>query len=450
MKVPVRNPRFIIVGALTLGIATLGGWLLTQPSLLTPAQATSASPSLIVEGESTVGEDLTEGEATAWNNAAKIAVDPQGGIHVVYQYAYGKRGEPDRMRYARSLDGRRWSMEEWTGRYPTIAIDKGGRVSLAYVERTPEADRLWLRVRDSGGTEGKWLIDEGPRRTRAYPALVPSEGALFLAWETHESGVHRIRFAEISRQGEIAKETVVEDERGVFFPTPAVVSSGRIYLAWQAAEDARRYRIEVAVRDKGEAGWRLLGRLAGESGDGRFPTLAPLPPDGEDGIMLAFVSLGPNRESTLYRAVIRRERLGEPEAIAEAIVRGPLPAEGAAGQGQATGPLGEKAPPGYRWASRAQTQSYAQELVAFPTLARGLLIWGHTVPDACGTGPLFWAFGTAPRSNELLGAFASYPHLASDPNEDGIFHLVWTDRRVEELRAFEVRYARLRLRSAPR
>jgi len=107
----------------------------------------------------------------------------------------------------------------------------------------------------------------------------------------------------------------------------------------------------------------------------------------------------------------------------------------------------------YGWTRRAQAQSvadYARELVAFPTEAEGLVIWGHTVPNACGTGPLFWtwawALGAAPTPQELLGAFASYPHLVEDPNEDGVFHLVWTDRRTEELRSFEVRYARLRLR----
>lgn len=437
------RPFSLLVGGLFLGIASVGGWILTLPPSLAPAHSTP--PSLLIEEKSVVGKDLTEGEATAWNNAAKIAVDPQGGIYIVYQYAYGKRDKPNRMRYAHSSDGLQWEIEEWTGRYPTIAVDEEGGVYIAYVERTREADRLWLRARDPEGNETRRLIDEGPRRTRAYPALVPSEGGLFLAWETHEPGVHRIRFAEISRGGEIAKETVVEDERGVFFPTLAVDSlSRRIYLAWQAVEDARRYRIEVAVRDEGEAGWRFLGRVAGENGDGRSPTLAPLPPDEGEGASLAFVSLGPDWKSTLYRATLRGERLERPEEIA----RGPIPAQGVTELTTKT-PT-KRAPMSYGWASRAQAQSvadYTRELVAFPTMARGLVIWGHTVPDACGTGPLFWtwALGAAPNSNELLGAFASYPHLVDDPNEDGVFHLVWTDREVEELRAFEVRYARLRL-----
>ncbi|GEM_PF-2396758 len=442
----------VFAGALFLGIAGVGGWLLTPP----PSPGSSASsagpapPSLLVEGESVVGEDLTEGEATAWNNAAKLAVDPRGGLHVVYQYAYGKRGDPDRMRYARSGDGRRWEIEEWTGRYPAIAADGEGRVYIAYVERTSEADRLWLRVQDFEG-EGRgtrWLVDEGPRRTRAYPALLSGEGRLLLAWEVHEpgAGVHRIRFAEISREGEIAKETVVEGERGVFFPTLATDRSGRIYLAWQATEDARRYRIEVAVREE-EGGWRFLGRVAGKNGDGRSPTLTSLTPDEGEGAALAFVSLGPDRESALYRVTLREGRLEPPEEIAQ----GPLPTEAEAEAESGGGRTAENAtgrvPVGYGWASRAPAPSvadYARELVAFPTEAEGLVIWGHTVPNACGIGPLWWAWKGRVQG-ELFGAFASYPNLQPDPQEEGVYHLVWSDRVADELRAFEVRYARLRI-----
>ncbi len=414
-----RFPYCLVVGALSLGIVGAGIAFLTLTQTLI---SSPSAPALAVEEEAVVGEDLTEGEATAWNNAPKLAVGPQGSLHVVYQYAYGKRGEPDRVRYARSADGQEWEIvAEWTGRHPTLAVDGEGRVYLAYVERSAQGDRLWLQIRGaSGGDPVRLLVDAGPPRTRAFPALLLADGALLLAWEVHEraAGGHRIAVAEIplgggsgDGGGEIRREAVVEGEWGVFFPTLALEPRSRkAYLAWQVAVDARRYRVEVAVREGDR--WRRLGSVAGESGDGRSPTLAPHP---RGGVSLAFVSLSfeGQRESALYRARIRGE---------------PLRAE--------------------RLARRSQGESlagYADEVIAFPTLAGELLLWGHTVPNACGVGPLLWALGGAVRG-ELLGEFASYPHLVPDPNESGVFHLVWTDRAVEELRAFEVRYARLRLR----
>ena len=246
------------------------------------------------------------------------------------------------------------------------------------------------------------LVDEGPRRTRAYPALLYVQGSLLLAWETHEAGVHRIRFARLpahpdgkgNGDGIGPPETVVEGERGVFFPTLAVEPrSGRLYLAWQAVSDARRYRVEVAARPLEGGRWTKLRSALKGIEDGRFPMLGSAWPG--EGVPLVFVSRS-GRASELYRISLKNARLEGPVKLSSAL------------------PHEEK------------LAAYTQALIAFPTVAGGLVVWGHTVPDACGTGPLFWAWGNRPSSppRELIGEFASYPHVIADPREPRIFHLV--------------------------
>jgi hypothetical protein len=221
------------------------------------------------------------------------------------------------------------------------------------------------------------------------------------------------------RRSPPATETLAANPLGAYFPTIVVDAQGRVVVAWEAAEGPIVHRIDAAVYSprEADAGWTLMPGISGDVGDARHASLGLEARGGR--MRLVFVTRGPGFRSTLYTTTLS-SRAGRWKAPFSLLHRGP------------TG-------------SYDPTQ---QELLAFPAAWGGLLLWGHTVPAACGTGPLYGRFlsGGTGDAEALLGEFASYPHVREDPQEPGLFHVLWTDRNVEELRAFEVRYARVRLR----
>jgi hypothetical protein len=388
----------VVIGAL---------WVTDRPQQTQPLE-------LVVDFTSTVGEDRTEGEATAWNNAQKLAVDGRGGLHVVYQVSYSKvlRGGEDRIRYARSPDGRIWTVvDEWPGRYPTLAVDQQDRVYIAYVGRTDDGDRLRLRRYDLA--LGAWedlIVAEAPRRSFAYPVVAVGPSALHLTWESHIAEGHALRYVEIPLNGNFPPgalpgiETVAQSERGVYFAALTVDPQGQVFMAWEAALDARYHRIDGAVR-RG-SGWEIFSDLSRGGPDARSPALGPAPGGG---VRLVYLVREGDRRRSLYIASYDGQ-WGRPELL-------------------------------IREEPDSTEPSYGQLLLAFPVVWGEYALWGHSVPDACGAGPLSGtALGSEPRP--LIGAFASYPHITEGP--EGVWHLVWTDRDEGELRAFVVRYARLK------
>jgi hypothetical protein len=403
-------------GRIALSLAVVAVTVMMGAVWVTDRPQRTQPRDLVVDFTSTVGEDRTEGEATAWNNAQKLAVDGQGGLHLAYQVSYGKvlRGGEDRIRYARSPDGRRWTdVDEWSGRYPTLAVDRQDRVYIAYVGRTDDGDRLRLRRYDPALDAWEELvIAEAPRRSFAYPALAPGPSALHLAWESHTAEGHALRYVEIPLNRNFTPgallsidiETVAQNERGIYFAALAIDPKGRVFMAWEAALDARYHRIDGAVR-RG-ASWETFSDLSRGAPDARSPALGPAPGGG---VRLVYLVREGDRRRSLYVASFS-DQWGRPELL---VREDPDPTE----------------------------PSYSQLLLAFPVVWGEYALWGHSVPDACGAGPLSWtALGSEPRP--LIGAFASYPHITEGP--EGVWHLVWTDRDESELRAFVVRYARLK------
>jgi len=368
----------------------------------------------IIEVESTVGPERTEGEATAWNNARKLAVDGRGWVHVVYQYDFGP-GESDRIRYALSSDGRSWDPEgEWVGRYPTIGVDAQDRVYIVHVERTAEGDRLWLRLRaPDGGWTARRLIEAEPR-SLFYPTLAVGPQALHVAWESHTARGHSIYYLALPLEADPETaaptiEEVVSAGQGLYFASIAADERGRVYLAWEREVDPLRHRIDAAVRT--ERGWRLQAGISAGVENALYPSIDAAP-DGRARVV--FVSQGEGLSSAVYSSTysdgrweLSRLTVGEAE--------------------------GER-------------PVFSVPILAFPVGENDYVLWGHTVPAGCGTGPLYWTRGaggewTAPEP--LVGSFASFPHIVERPA--GTLHLLWTDRETDKLRAFSVRYMRLRL-----
>lgn len=368
-----------------------------------------------VEIQSIVGPELTEGQATSWTNAHKLAVDGQGQIQIVYQYEAPFDG-PDTIVYAFSSDGKIWTREAWPGRYPTIALGPDDRVYLAYVERTQGADRLWLRWKAPPGDWQNRQLFEASARSLFYPALAAGRDALHLVWESHQPQKHGIYYLGLPWEGALATdapspETVVLGSPGVFFPTVAEERQGQLHLAWEAARDAVNHRLDAAVRTSAGQ-WMITHDLMPAIADARSASLSV---SSTGAALLTFIAHGSGLKSALYALSYLNGRWQRPQVLERQ--------------------------------EKIEGTSYDQPIVAFPAQAGGLLLWGHTVPAACGTGPLYWAYQNADgqwsHSQSLSGDFASFPQIVEGPR--GTWHILWTDRDTKALRAFEVRYLRLSL-----
>ena len=368
-----------------------------------------------IEVESTVGPERTEGEATAWNNARKLTVDGRGWVHVVYQYDYGPGGS-DRIRYALSSDGRSWTLEqEWVGRYPAIAADAQDRVYVVHVERTVEGDRLWLRRRASdGGWTTRMLVEAEPRSI-FYPTLAAGLNALHVAWESHVAGKHTLYYLALPLEAdletaELAIEEVVSGEQGLYFASIAVDGQGRVYLAWEVEVDPVRHQIDAAVRtDSG--GWYVYQDVSAGVENALYPFIDAAP-DGRTRVV--FVSHGEGLSSAIYTSTYSDGSWKLPQLMVRE--------------------------------AESEQPVFSVPILAFPVSENDYVLWGHTVPAGCGTGPLYWSREAGGRWTEpepLVGSFASFPHIVERPA--GTLHLLWTDRKTEELRAFSVKYMRLQM-----
>ncbi len=392
-------------GALLLGVA----WFFGGGEGSVPPAAPHLEISAIL------GPELTEGEATSWNNSRKLAVDSRGQIHAIYQYSRSPRGQ-DLLRYARSEDGRTWQIEEWPGRYATLAVDDDDRAYIVYVERQPQGDRLMLRRLSPQGEWHTRILFEDSPRSIFYPALAVGPEKIHLAWESHSPTTgHTIQYLTLPLEAFFSPPTIEQiasNPKGVYFPSIALDGSGRVHVAWEAARNTSEHRIDAALRDDSRFFFEDVSALAG-SGSARYPALGP-GPDGE--VKLVFVVYEEKRASSLYTASFElgADRWGRPQQLARYQPKDSRPGD---------------------------LPDTSQKLLSFPVVEGELLVWGHVVPQGCGTGPLFWSRSGGSVPQALLGEFASYPHLMERPR--GVFHLLWTDRDTQELRAFYVRYARL-------
>jgi len=369
----------------------------------------------LIEAQSTVGPELTEGQATAWTNGQKIAVDSQGRIHVVYQYE-APFDEPGTIVYASSPDGTTWIREAWSGRYPTIAVGPDDRVYLVYVERSQNADYLWLRWKDPQSDWQSRQLLEAPSRSLFYPALVVGREALHLVWESHQPQMHAIHYLrfpwkESLPTATITPATVVSGDQGVFFPSLAEDGQGELHLVWETSRDGMNHRLDAAVRTSAGR-WVITPDLMPSVADAGSASLS-LSSTRE--ILLTFVAHESQLKSALYVLRYANGRWEKPDEL--------------------------------EYQGKMKGAAYDQPVVAFPAQAAGLILWGHTVPAACGTGPLYWAYQNADGQwsdpQPLTGDFASFPQLVERPR--GVWHILWTDRDAKALRAFEVRYLKLDL-----
>jgi hypothetical protein len=424
----MRTRRLIMV-LVTLTIAMtglgIGAW---QLRLSSPSAPSSEQASLQIDFIAVIGPDGTEGEATSWPSAPKLALSPQSGLHVVYQRNWAAGTREARWIYAYSQDGgRNWQLEERAGRQPTVAVDARGTVYIAFVERTAAEDHLWLWAR-SPIQRGGWIeriVVRGPERSLGRPALAAGPEGLSLVWERYQE-VPSIEYAqppllgadaEAWQKAPLAVETLAQSEQGVYFPAVVVNADDpeSVLVVWEAAASPIAHRLDGAVRSAPESDWTFLTDISAGAGDARHATLG-LGPDRR--AHLAFVIRERGFRSALYTAVFSLD-VGRWSAPTRVLLQEP----------QGLDP----------------TQ---QLLLAFPAIWSSVLVWGHTVPAACGTGPLYWqlvldSVQAQAQMQGLLGEFASYPHLREGPR--GIYHLLWTDRDVGELRAFVVKYARLHL-----
>lgn len=386
-----------------------------------PPAPVTAAPAARLEVQSVIGPELTEGYATAASNAPKLAVDSRGGVHVVYQYD-DPFGKPATLIYAYSPAGRSWKREQWQGRYPALVLGPEDRLYLVYIKRTPQHDQLWLRSQVIPAQNSHWrqrLLLQAMPNSLFSTTLAAGPQALLLVWKTHQGKSYaldelRLPWGYLSgpAQAPPLPTRIVSGSRGLYLPALLVDKQGREQLVWEAERDAAHHLLQAALRVPG-GNWQIISAdLTSDITDARSASLS-MAADGQ--VLLAFVAHGTGLRSALYTARYAHGSWQPPHIIDQI--------------------------------KKITGQAYDQLIEAFPAQADGLLIWGHTVPAACGSGPFSWVYqdqqGRWSAAERLSGDFASFPQLIERPR--GVWHLVWNDRNTKALRAFEVRYLRLQL-----
>jgi len=386
----------------------------------------TAAPAARLEVQSVIGPELTEGYATAAINAPKLAVDSRGGVHLVYQYD-DPFGKPATLIYAYSPDGRNWRREQWQGRYPTLVLGPKDRLYLVYLKRTPGHDQLWLRSKALLAPKSNWrqrLLLQAPSNSLFSTTLAAGPQALLLVWKTHQGNTYALdelrlpwgylSAAEQESPAAPRPNVIISGSRGLYLPALLIDGQGDELLVWEAERDAAHHLLQAAVRHPGGS-WQITTNLTTGIGDARSASLGTAA-DGQ--VLLVFVAHQGGLRSALYTSRYAQGSWQPPHIIDRI--------------------------------EKITGQAYDQPIEAFPAQADGLLVWGHTVPAACGSGPLSWVYqdrqGRWSAAERLSGDFASFPQLVERPR--GVWHLVWNDRNTKALRAFELRYLRLRLMPA--
>lgn len=243
------------------------------------AAALACAPAVpVADGELRLTDDAAASRLT-FNFGRSVAVDADGGVHVVW---YEEDLLSAHVRYARALDGgRTWehrgrlSDAVGSGQHPSIAAT-GTSVFVVWHTREPRPRVLFRRSLDRGAT---W----DPARTLAAPAsgaahaVVAADGPrVHVVWGDNREGSGEIYWATSPDGGTTWQRATRLSELGSFSWVPTVAVEGRIVLA--AWVDYRDGNEEEYVRrsDDDGATWSAAQRLTIDAADSWAPSLTIL------------------------------------------------------------------------------------------------------------------------------------------------------------------------------
>ncbi len=242
------------------------------------ATAVACAPQVTVndDGEVRLTNDAFASRLT-YNFARSVAVDADGGVHVVW---YEEDLLSAHVRYARSLDGgRTWqhagriSEGATGGQHPSIAAS-GTLVYVVWHTREERPRVMFRRSLDRGATWDVARPLAAPAAGAAHAVLAADGMRVHAVWGDNREATGEIYWATSADGGTTWEREMRLSEPGSFSWVPTIAVEGRLVLA--AWVDYRDGNEEEYVRRSADDGatWSEPLRLTHDAADSWAPSIA--------------------------------------------------------------------------------------------------------------------------------------------------------------------------------
>lgn len=175
----------------------------------------------------------------------------------------------------------------WVSFTPGIDRDERGRVLSApltdfeFLAKPPGGDRLWLRIQKGGTWSASIAITTGGRDIYKCATAIDGTGRVWVVWSENTSYPSKPLanfelFAASVVDGKVSAPTKLTDHPGTdICPVVATDSTGRVWVAWQAARD-NVFRI-LERHQTSDTAWSAERVVSTQTGNCWLPAIAAGP-----------------------------------------------------------------------------------------------------------------------------------------------------------------------------
>jgi hypothetical protein len=225
-------------------------------------------------GSTWISKRLTWNSENSWTPS--IAVDSNNHLHVVWHDFSPGNSE---IYYKKSTNGgstwttRRLTYSADNSLRPTIAIDSGNNIHVAYYDSTPGEYQIFYKRSTDGGAN--WTTKRLTYNTGDswYPTIaVDSDNHIHITWSDYTPGDGEIYYKKSTDGGATwtTKRLTYSDHYSLS-PTIAVDSNSYIHIAWEELTSVNREIYYKRSTDRGVS-W-TTSRLTWNSGDSMEPSI---------------------------------------------------------------------------------------------------------------------------------------------------------------------------------
>jgi BNR repeat-like domain/BNR repeat-containing family member len=235
------------------------------------------------------GATWTTSRRLTWNSggseAAVVAVDPSGYLHVVWSDDTSGNRE---IYYKKSTDGgatwmtsQRLTWNSGVSVSPALAIDPSAHLHLIWQDSTPGNNEIYYKRSTDGGvtwtTSQRITWNSGGSNS---PALASDfSGRLHLVWADETPGNYEIYYKKSADGGTTwgTNQRLTWIVNGSHSPDIAVDASARVYVVWY---DEMPEIYDIFFKSSTDSGisWSTSKRLTFTSGWSAYPSLVREPP----------------------------------------------------------------------------------------------------------------------------------------------------------------------------
>jgi hypothetical protein len=235
--------------------------------------------------------------------APSIAVDSSDAIHVVW----GEYGPYIEIYYTRSMDGggswsqpKRMTWTSWWSGEAKIAIAPDGGIHVVWEESPPGNNEIYYRRSTDGGTT--WMTTKRLTWTSGFsrnPA-VAAGNSVHIVWSDDTPGNTEVYYRRSTDGGaswEAVKRLTWTPEDS-YVPDAAFDSSGRLHVVWKDEVSGSAEIFHKRSTDGGTT-WSAVKRLTWTAYDSYAPTIAG---DSDDNVRLVWHDSTPGNYEIYYKS----------------------------------------------------------------------------------------------------------------------------------------------------